>query len=95
MTESEWSVSGLCITARPERRAAVEKMLNQRTGLEVHARVPESGRLIAVQECVTVEEHQQKLRELQALPGVLTADLVLHYQDPVDGIEPTTTGGKS
>ena len=28
MTESEWSVSGLCITARPERLAAVEEMLN-------------------------------------------------------------------
>ena len=95
MTESEWSVSGLCITARPERLAAVEKMLNERPGLEVHARDPESGRLIAVQECATIEEHEQRLRELQALPGVLTADLVLHYQDLVDGIEQTTTGGKS
>jgi nitrate reductase NapAB chaperone NapD len=95
MTEAEWSVSGLCITARPERLAAVEEMLNQQPGLEVHARDPESGRLIAVQECATIEEHEQRLRELQALPGVLTADLVLHYQDPVDSIEPTTTGGKS
>jgi len=93
MTEAEWSVSGLCITARPERLAAVEKMLNERPGLEVHARDPKSGRLIAVQECDTVDEHQQRLRELQALPGVLTADLVLHYQDPADDIEPTTTGG--
>ena len=90
--EAKWSVSGLCITARPERLAAVEKMLNQRPGLEVHARDQESSRLIAVQECATIEEHEQKLRELQALPGVLTADLVLHYQDPADDIEPTTTG---
>ena len=94
MTEAEWSVSGLCITARPERLAAVEEMLNERPGLEVHARDPESGRLIAVQECTTVEEHQQRLRELQALPGVLTADLVLHYKDPGDATESTTTGGR-
>ncbi len=94
MAEAKWSVSGLCITARPERLAAVEKMLNERSGLEVHARDPESGRLIAVQECATVEEHQQRLRELQALPGVLTAELVLHYTDQVDSTKPTITGGK-
>ena len=93
MTESEWSVSGLCITARPERLAAGEKMLNERRGLEGHARDPKSGRLIAVQECATVEEHQQRLRELQALPGVLTAELVLHYTDQVESTEPMTTGG--
>ncbi len=92
MTEMEWSVSGLCITARPERLAAVEEMLNERPGLEVHARDPQSGRLIAVQECATVEEHQLRLRELQTLPGVLTADLVLHYNEPVAGMDPTTTG---
>ncbi|MEE8192974.1 MAG: chaperone NapD [Gemmatimonadales bacterium] len=79
MTEVEWSVSGLCITARPERLAAVEEMLNERPGLEVHARDPQCGRLIAVQECATGEEHSQRRREMQALPGVLTADLVLHY----------------
>ena len=93
MTEAEWSVSGLCITARPERLAAVETMLNERPGLEVHARDPKSGRLIAVQECTTLEEHQQRLRELQALPGVLTAELVLHYKDQVESTEPMTTGG--
>ena len=95
MTEAEWSVSGLCITARPEQLAAVEEILNERPGLEVHARDHESGRLIAVQECATIEEHEQRLRELQALPGVLTADLVLHYKDPGDAMEPTTTGGRS
>ena len=94
MTEVEWSVSGLCITARPERMAAVEVMLNERPGLEVHARDPQSGRLIAVQECTTVEEHQQRLRELQTLPGVLTAELVLHYKDPIDSGEPMTTGAR-
>ena len=92
MTAVGWSVSGLCITVRRDQLAAVEEMLNERPGLEVHARDLRSGRLIAVQEGVTVEEHQQKLRELQALSGVLTAELVLHYQDPDDGCEPMTPG---
>ena len=95
MTEVEWSVSGLCITARPERLAAVETMLNERRGLEVYARDPQGGRLIAVQECTTIEEHQRKLREVQALPDVLTAELVLHYTDQEESAEPTTTGGRA
>lgn len=94
MSDLKWSVSGLCVTARPENLVAVEKMLNKWPGVEVHARDPESGRLIAVQECSTVREHQESLRELQSLPGVLTAELVVHYIDPVDGEQPTTPGGK-
>jgi nitrate reductase NapAB chaperone NapD len=94
MANEEWSVSGLCITARPERMAAVEEMLNARPGLEVHARDRRSGRLVAVQECATVEEHRQKLRELQTLPGVVMAELVLHYRDPFDGKEPIATGAR-
>lgn len=92
MTVPGWSVSGLCITARRDDMAAVEKMLNRIPGLEVHALDFATGRLIAVQECATVEEHQQQLRELQTLPGVLTADLVLHYRDPDDGNGPVTPG---
>jgi nitrate reductase NapAB chaperone NapD len=95
MTDVGWSVSGLCITARRDQLSAVEEMLNTRPGLEVHARDDRSGRLIAVQECATVEEHQQKLRELQTLPGVLTAELVVHYQDPDDAVEPTTPGART
>ncbi len=63
-----------------------------RPGLEVHARDPHSGRLVVVQERATIEEHQQGLRELQALPGVLTAELVLHYQDPDDRRRPRDHG---
>jgi nitrate reductase NapAB chaperone NapD len=93
MTDSKWSVSGLCITARPARLATVERMLNDRPGLEVHGRDSETGRLVAVQECASVAEHQRGLREIQGLPGVLTADLVVHYQD-LDGPEHAPpTGG--
>ncbi len=92
--ESQWSVSGLCIIARPGELASVEEMLNARQGLEVHARDPESSKLIAVQECATIEDHQNRLREVQALPGVMTADLVLHYADPDAGFDSTPPGGE-
>ena len=82
MTESSWSVSGLRVTARPDALAAVARTLNDRPGVEVCASHRATGRLVAVQECATVEEHQRGLREIQRLPGVLTADLVVYYQDP-------------
>jgi nitrate reductase NapAB chaperone NapD len=85
MTTADWSVSGLCVTARPENLETVEAMLNRLPGTEVHARDPHSGRLVVVQERASIEDHRRGLRELQALPGVLCAELVLHFQDPDDG----------
>lgn len=93
MKNSDWSVCGLCVTARPEDLVAVRLMLDERPGVEVHASDPDSGRLIVVQEGLTVEEHQVRLREIQALPGVLTADLVIHYRDAKGILESPPPGG--
>jgi nitrate reductase NapAB chaperone NapD len=76
----DWSVSGLCLMVRPERMAEVERQLDELPWLEVHARDEPTGRLIVVQEHATVEEHRQGLRQLQAIPDVLTADLVVHHK---------------
>jgi nitrate reductase NapD len=94
MTRAKWSVSGLCITARPESIAAVEAVLGSLPGVEVHGSDPHSGRLIVVQEGSSVEDHQAGLRKIQAVPGVLTADLVMHYEDP-EGISRATATGVS
>ena len=91
----EWSVSGLCVTARADRLGEIEETIRGRPGLEVHARDPQSGKLVVVQERATIEEHRQGLRELQALPGVLTAELVLQYRDSGDHPGPTTTGDRT
>lgn len=93
MKEADWSVSGLVVTTRCEDLAAVAEILNDRSGVEVHAGDPRSGRLVVVQEGTSVEDHQDGLREIQALPGVLTADLVIHYQDPDAPEQPPATGG--
>ncbi len=91
----ELSVSGLCVTTRADRLAEIEETISNRPGLEVHARDPQSGKLVVVQERATIEEHRKGLRELQALPGVLTAELVLHFRDPGDHPDPTTTGERT
>lgn len=68
------SVSGLCLMVRPEHLNEVEANLRELDWIDVHARDEATGRLIVVQEHETVEEHQQGLRKLQAVPHVLTAD---------------------
>jgi len=93
MPNTEWSVAGLCVTARPDSLDEVEALLSARPDLEVHARDNESGRLVVVQERATVRDHRQGLEEIQALPGVLTAELVVHYADPESADNEQMTGG--
>ena len=93
MTTTERSVSGLCVTARPENLETVEALIDDLPGTAVHARDPHSGRLVVVMERASIEEHRQGLRELQALPGVLAAELVLHFQDPDDRHNTSISGG--
>lgn len=93
MPNTEWSVAGLCVTARPDSLDEVEALLSTRPDLEVHARDNESGRLVVVQERATVRDHRQGLEEIQALPGVLTAELVVHYADPESADNEQMTGG--
>lgn len=95
MTDHEWSVSGLCVTTWPERLTEVEALLNRQPGFEVHARDPKTGKLVVVQERATIEEHREGLRQLQKLPDVLTAELVLHYQDPESEDPSRAPGGAS
>jgi len=60
----------------------VERELSALPWLEIHARDTATGRLVVVQEHATVEDHQHGLRQLQAVPHVLTADLVVHQTLP-------------
>ena len=93
MNISGWSVSRLCITTRPGKMAGVESSLNLLPNIEVHARDAKSGKLIAVQECASVEDHRKGLREIQALPDVMYAELVMHYREPDNLQQEPNTGG--
>ena len=93
MPNTDWSVAGLCVTARPDDLDAVEALLSARPHLEVHARDDDSGRLVVVQERATIRDHRRSLEEIQALPGVLTAELVVHYNDPESVDSEGRTGG--
>lgn len=72
------SVSGLCLTVRPDHLDGVEARLRDLGWVEIHARDDAAGRFVVVQEHATVAEHREGLRRLQAIPHVLTAGLVVH-----------------
>ena len=76
--EGPGSVSGLCLMVRPDHLDDVEAELDDLPWVEIHARDDTTSRLVVVQEHATVKEHQEGLRQLQAIPHVLTADLVVH-----------------
>lgn len=73
--------SGVVVTVRPERMETCAQDLDDLSGVEVHHRHPDSGRLVVVVECRTIDEQQQALQRIQAVPGVLVAAPVYHYVD--------------
>ncbi|MDF1562155.1 MAG: chaperone NapD [Deltaproteobacteria bacterium] len=73
--------SGILIAARPEAMDEVRRAVDGLEAFEVHRFHPEEGRMIAVQEAATNEASKEGLRRIQALPGVLFAELVYHLVD--------------
>lgn len=94
MPNTEWSVAGLCVTARPEDLDEIEARLRECPAAEVHARDEVGGRLVVVQEHSTVKDHRKGLEMIRALPGVLTADLVVHYREAVGPYDERGAGGQ-
>ncbi len=73
--------SGVLIIVSPERLEPCARDLDALEGVEVHYRHPESGRLVAVLEGRSADDHLEMLRRIQAVPGVLVAAPVYHYFD--------------
>jgi len=84
--------SGILVVAAPADVAAVAARLDAMPGVEVYARHPDSGRIVVVQEGADPAVHESRLRAMQALPGVLAADLVYHVLDPGPGADEPAQG---
>lgn len=73
--------SGIIVVARPLAVDDCRRRLENMPGVEVHYCVPESGRLVVVQETADVESQEAGLRRIQELPEVAMAALVEHRID--------------
>jgi nitrate reductase NapD len=69
--------------AHPENLPRVVAELNALEGVEVHQQDP-IGRVVVVLEAETVREETNGLRRIQAVPGVLMAEMVFHYFEDDD-----------
>jgi nitrate reductase NapD len=77
------NLSGILVMAHPENLPRVVAELNALEGVEVHQQDP-IGRVVVVLEAETVREETNGLRRIQAVPGVLMAEMVFHYFEDDD-----------
>jgi nitrate reductase NapD len=78
------NLSGILVRALPEHVDDVVARLRALPGVEVHEVDVRTGRAVVVQEAPTVDDEVAGLTRIQALPGVVAADMVYHYfaEDP-------------
>ena len=75
------NVSSVVVRVAPERAADGMRHLASLPGVEIRFTDVARGRIVVTQETETAGEQEEGLRRIQALPGVLSADLVCHYVD--------------
>jgi nitrate reductase NapD len=77
------NLSGILVMTHPENLPGVVAELNALPGVEVHQQ-DELGRLIVVLEADRVRAEADGLRRIKAVPGVLMAEMVVHYFEDDD-----------
>lgn len=75
------NVSGIVVGCAPTAIDTCAAALSALPGVEVHAFDRARGQLVITQEAASTGEQEDGMRLIQALPGVLHAELVYHYFD--------------
>jgi nitrate reductase NapD len=73
------NVSSVVVRVAPAGVADGVRLLERLPGVEVQFTDVPRGRIVATQESATTDEQEAGLRRIQALPGLLSAELVCHY----------------
>jgi nitrate reductase NapAB chaperone NapD len=73
------NLSGIVVTTTPASVPDVVNGLATLAFVEVTQIDPVGGRIVVVQERASVADEMEGLRAIQRLPGVVSADLVVHY----------------
>jgi len=74
------TISGIVMACRPEDLEATASAVDALAWADVHYTDPR-GRLVVTIEAADVDESVERLKELQNLPRVLTADLAQYCLD--------------
>jgi nitrate reductase NapD len=81
MKETSTHYSGILVVAPPIHFDECRRALDDLPGVEVHHGHAESGRIVVVHESASLEEQEERLLQIRALPNVVLAELVYHYLD--------------
>jgi periplasmic nitrate reductase NapD len=77
------NITGILVSAHPGQTDALRDQLSALPGVEVHAVTPE-GHMVVTVERPTDGEMTGAFDAIHRLPGVLSAALVYHHDEPVD-----------
>ena len=81
MTGTSTHYSGILVVVPPSHFDDCRRALDDLPGVEVHHCHAESGRIVVVHESASLEEQEERLLQIRALPNVALAELVYHYLD--------------
>ena len=73
------NISSIVVRVSPSGLAEGVRRLGALAGVEVQFTDAARGRIVVTQESESTDEQEAGLRRIQALPGLLSAELVCHY----------------
>jgi nitrate reductase NapD len=77
-------ISSLIVRARPDRLPDIVAAIDALPGAEVH-RHDAIGKIVVLLETETQSQIAERLRAMEALPGVLNVSLIYHHADELPG----------
>ncbi|PIE02893.1 MAG: glutamate synthase [Acidobacteria bacterium] len=81
-------ISGLAAHFRPEKLDSIKKVLSGYSWVEIHGVEHAAGKMVLVMEGDNVNDETDKLKQLQAIPGMIAVQLVYHAFEDSDEIAP-------
>ena len=81
------NISGVLVCTQPERTAAMRQKLESVPGVDVH-HTDETGRIIITIEGADTSQDVERLKQVKALEGVLSADMIHYHFEEDDSVVP-------
>ena len=72
------NISGILVVVSPQRVESMVDQLSGLDGIDVHHIDAATGRIVITQEAATIRDEVDGLKRIQALPGIILAEMSYH-----------------
>ena len=72
------NISGILVVVSPQRVESMVEQLQGLDGIDVHHIDASTGRIVITQEAATISDEVDGLKRIQALPGIILAEMSYH-----------------